>query len=153
MDEATVTFRRNHLVRLHGLRTAALNGKLVRIDSNINKATGRFEVVCLNDQANPPVPVVPARRITIKPEHFQHACEYCLVASAAEGEKLQMCGRCKTARYCNAGSGWNGVRWGTGYRPSTAEPFLLLYVIGDVGWSVSPLPIQCRPFLRYFTST
>jgi hypothetical protein len=87
---------------LHSLRTAALNGKLVRIDSNINEATGRFEVVWLNDQARPPVPVVPARRMTIKSEHFKHACEYCLVASAAEGEKLQMCGRCKTARYCNA---------------------------------------------------
>ena len=84
------------------MRTAALNGKLVRIDSNINEATGRFEVVWLNDQARPPVPVVPARRMTIKSEHFKHACEYCLVASAAEGEKLQMCGRCKTARYCNA---------------------------------------------------
>ena len=37
----------------------------------------------------------------IKPEHFKHACEYCLVV-APDGEKLQICGRCKTARYCNA---------------------------------------------------
>ena len=47
------------------------------------------------------MPTVPARRMLVQPEHMRHACEYCLVV-AAEGEKLQMCGRCKAARYCNA---------------------------------------------------
>jgi hypothetical protein len=45
-DEATtttaatpVTFRLNHLVRLHGFNHIALDGKLVRIVTNINEAT------------------------------------------------------------------------------------------------------------------
>ena len=33
-----VTFRRNHLVRLRGLTTSALNGKLVRIKTNVDEA-------------------------------------------------------------------------------------------------------------------
>ena len=98
----TVTFRLNHLVRLRGFDHAALDGKLVRIKSTLDEASGKFEVTFLDDQARPPVPIVPGRRMKIKPEHFKHACEYCLVASAADGERLQMCGRCKTARYCNA---------------------------------------------------
>jgi hypothetical protein len=100
----TVTFRRNHLVRLHGFDHAALDGKLVRIESHVDDATGKFEVAFLNDQARPPIPLVPARRMLIKPEHFSHACEYCLAvgSAAVDGGRLQMCGRCKTARYCNA---------------------------------------------------
>ena len=99
-----VTFRRCHLVRLRGFNHIALDGKLVRIKTNINKATGKFEVAFLDDHARPPVPVVPARRMMISPEHFIHACEYCLVAASptVDGGRLQMCGRCKTARYCNA---------------------------------------------------
>jgi len=64
--------------------------------------SGKFEVAFLDDQARPPVRLVPERRMWVKPENMRHACEYCLVAEA-DGEKLQMCGRCKTARYCNAG--------------------------------------------------
>jgi len=97
----TVTFRVNHLVRLHGLKNqVALNGTLVRIVSDFKEATKKFEVVLLDDRARPPVPAVPARRMAVKPEHFNHACECCLVV-APEGERLQICGRCKTARYCN----------------------------------------------------
>ena len=100
----TVTFRRNHLVRLRGFNHNALDDKLVRIASKLKEATGKFDVVFLDDQARPPVPVVPARRMPITPEHFIHTCEYCLVAASAavNGGRLEMCGRCKTVRYCNA---------------------------------------------------
>ena len=56
-----VTFRVNHLVRLRGFNHIALDGKLVRIKTNINEATGKFGVIFLDDHARPPVPVVPAR--------------------------------------------------------------------------------------------
>ena len=87
-DEATtaattVTFRINHLVRLRGFNHHALDGKLVRIMTNIIEATGKFEVAFLDDHARPPVPVVPTRGMLIAPEHFIHACEYCLVAASA----------------------------------------------------------------------
>ena len=96
-----VTFR-NHLVRLCGLKTTNLNGKLARVDSrHVHEATGRIEIILLSDDARPPVPAVPSRRIWIKPSNMRHACEYCL-AVAPDGEKLQACGRCKTVRYCNA---------------------------------------------------
>jgi len=101
---ATVTFRRNHLVRLRGFNHTALDGKLVRIKSEVNEVNSKFEVAFLDDQARPPVPVIPARRMLIKPDNMRHACEFCLVAASAavDGGRLQMCGRCKTARYCNA---------------------------------------------------
>jgi len=100
----TVTFRRNHLVRLRGFHHAALDGKLVRIKTNIDEESGKFVVDFLDDQARPPAPLAPARRMQIKPENMRHACEYCLVVASAavDGGRLQMCGRCKTARYCNA---------------------------------------------------
>ena len=106
-----VTFRPNHLVRLRGFNHHALDGKLIRIATYINEATGKFEVAFLDDQTRPPVPVVPARRMLIAPEHFIHACEYCLVAASptVDGGRLQMCGRCKTARYCNAAC--QGADW------------------------------------------
>ena len=91
-----VTFRENHLVRLRGFNHIALDGKLVRIGSNIKEATGKFGVVFLDDHARPPVPVIPARGMLISPDHFIHACEYCAVAASAavDGGRLQMCGRC-----------------------------------------------------------
>ena len=102
-DETTTTtkFRRNHLVRLCGFNHAALDGKLARVDSSKNEANGKHAVVLLDDRARPPVPLVPLRWMPINPGHMRHAREYCLVV-AAEEVKLQMCGRCKTARYCNA---------------------------------------------------
>jgi len=105
-DEATTTtaFRINHLVRLHGLKNNVLNGKLIRVETAIDGATGRIGVVLLDDQTRPPVPAFPARRMSVKPDNMRHACEYCLVVASAavDGGRLQMCGRCKTARYCNA---------------------------------------------------
>ena len=95
-----VTFRHYHLARLHGFDDPCLDDQLVRI-GNISSEEGKFVVQFLNDQIRPPVPGIPKRLMHIKPEHFRHACEYCLVV-AAEGEKLRMCGRCKTVRYCNA---------------------------------------------------
>jgi len=100
MDATTVTFRAHHLVRLNGLSLDALNGKLARVESNTPGATGKFVVLLLDNSSRPPVPAVPAQRLIIAPKHFRHACEYCFVV-APEGEKLQMCSRCKTARYCN----------------------------------------------------
>ena len=126
-DDATttVTFRRNHLVRLRRFNHVVLDGKLVRIKSNNDEATGKFEVAFLDDQARPPVPLVPARRMPIAPEHFIHACEFCLVvAPAADGGKLQMCGRCKTARYCNTEcqrADWARHKVGDCYRFSHAR--------------------------------
>ena len=88
-DEATtVTFRRNHLVRLRGLTSAALNGKLARIEIPLGDAGHRLVVTLLDDRPRPPVPAVPARQMAIKPANMRHACEYCLVA-APEGEQLQ----------------------------------------------------------------
>ena len=100
-DATTTTFRRNHLVRLRGFNHAALDGKLVRVGTNLRERDGKHGVVFLDDTARPPVPVLPERRMLIQPEHMRHACEYCLVV-AADGVKLHMCGRCKSARYCNA---------------------------------------------------
>ena len=94
------TIRQNHLVRLRGCNHAALDGELVRVATNLNTATGKHGVDFLDDRARPPVPVVPARGMSIQPEHMRHVCEFCLV-EAADGVTLQMCGRCKTARYCN----------------------------------------------------
>ena len=109
-DEATtsaaapVTFRFNHLVRLRGFNHIALDGKLVRIESNIIEETGKFGVIFLDDRARPPVPVFPHKLMWIAPVNLLHACEFCLVAasSTVDGGRLQMCGQCKTARYCNA---------------------------------------------------
>ena len=76
------TFGRNHLVRLRGMTQAAFNGKLVRIEADIDKARELMEVVLLDDRARPAVPAVPERRLVIKPNNMRHACEYCLVAVA-----------------------------------------------------------------------
>ena len=75
-DEATtvrpVTFRENHLVRLRGFNHAALDGKLVQV-RYFDESTCKFGVVFLDDQARPPIPVIPRRVMKIKPEHFTHA--------------------------------------------------------------------------------
>jgi len=103
----TVTYRSKHLVRLSGFEASPnLDGKLVRIESHLEEESGQFKVTFLDDRTRPPVPVVPAGdweiSIPIKPEHFSHACEFCLKTSASRGvSKLRMCGRCKTARYCS----------------------------------------------------
>jgi len=70
----------------------------VRVTTLRRSATGQNEVDFLDDTVHPPIPVTPMRRILVQPHHMQHACEYCFVASAA----LMMCGKCKTAHYCNA---------------------------------------------------
>jgi len=99
----TVTFRKNELARLCGCGSE-INGKLTRVLSDMNGGT--FNTMVLNDQVRPFMPAVP--RLTLKinvgqmHEILRHACEYCLVAPAAEGDRLQWCGRCRTARYCNA---------------------------------------------------
>ena len=101
-DAMTTTIRPNHLIRLHGFNHVALDCKLVRVETNLREQDGKHGVEFLDDTVRPPVPVVPMRRMFIQPERMQqHACEYCLLV-AAEGVKLQICGRCKTARYCNA---------------------------------------------------
>jgi hypothetical protein len=105
-DATTTTsfslFRVHHLVRLRGLiNHPALNGKLCRIKSVVDGTPGKFHLTLLDDQVRPPVPVVPPRQMAIKTDNMRHACDYCLVVEA-EGEVLQSCGKCKTARYCNA---------------------------------------------------
>ena len=40
-----ITFRFHHLVRLRGFNHNALDGKLVRIETHMNEATGKFGVV------------------------------------------------------------------------------------------------------------
>ena len=103
MAEKTTTpnFRPGHLVRLYGFKHAVLDGKLVRVRTYIRQSDSKHKVDFLTDTARPPIPAVPLRWMDVKSEHMQHVCEYCL-AVAAEGVKLQICGKCKTAHYCNA---------------------------------------------------
>jgi Ankyrin repeats (3 copies)/MYND finger len=98
----SVPFCPNHLARLRGFDHASLDDKLVRVETDLNVAIGKFKVIFLDDQARPIVPAVPLRRMWVPPAHMRHACEYCLLVEA-DGDVLQMCGRCKTARYCNGG--------------------------------------------------
>ena len=98
-DEKTTTFRHSRLARLRSFNCAALDGKLDCATKHLNE--GNHGIVVLDDLACPPVQTVPARSQWAKPEQMQQACEYCL-AVATEGGRFQMCGRCKTARYCNA---------------------------------------------------
>jgi ankyrin repeat protein len=99
-NDATI-YNVYHLVRLCGLKKATLNGKVARVIDPLDTTTGKFNVVILDDRSRPYFPVLPERMVMIEPKHMQHVCEYCL-AVAADGKKLLMCGRCKTARYCNA---------------------------------------------------
>jgi MYND finger len=92
-------FRAHHLVRLWGFNHPALDDKLARIDCDFRDPSV-LHVVFLDDSACPPAPLVPPKLMRVKPEHMRHACEYCLVAPTER--KLMLCGKCKTAQYCNS---------------------------------------------------
>ena len=107
-EPTTATFRKNQLARV-GVdfdSDSALNGKLVRLMSNGDKATGKINFELLNDRVRPLKPIVPRilHVIDVREmrEILRQTCEYCLVASAAKGNTLQMCGRCKTAHLMGA---------------------------------------------------
>jgi len=91
-----MAFSLNHLARLRGFNHAALDNKLVRIESKINNETRKFTVVFLNEEARPPVPVLPARRMHMKPDNLCHACEFCLMVLTPKWERASL------GRYCNA---------------------------------------------------
>ena len=64
----------------------------------VRKDHGKNIVELLDDSARPPVSFIPEHTLLIQPERMQHACQFCLLVSAS----LMMCGKCKTAQYCNA---------------------------------------------------
>ena len=98
MTDEVKPFRYGHLVRLRGFDHDAFDGKLVRVVDMVDEATGKNQILFLDETVRPPVPVIPLRVLMVQPQLMQHACEHCLVASAT----LQMCGKCKTSHYCNA---------------------------------------------------
>jgi len=99
MTDQTTTFRYGHMVRLHGFDDITMNGKLARVISlPVRKDHGKNIVELLDDSARPPVSFIPEHTLLIQPERMQHACQFCLLVSAS----LMMCGKCKTAQYCNA---------------------------------------------------
>ncbi len=82
-------------MRLQGLDNAAFNGKLGRIEGLLDEITGRFPVVLVDDKAVE----TPPREIRVKPENMALACTCCYNAGAT---KMQFCGKCRVAAYCNA---------------------------------------------------
>ena len=95
-DDNNKPYRHGHLIRLRGFNNPKMDGKLGRVLSSVDETTGKNKVVFLVDNVRPPAPSSPPRMLWFQPEHLQHACEHCLVASGA----LQICGKCKTAQYC-----------------------------------------------------
>jgi hypothetical protein len=93
-----VGFQYLNFVRLQGLKNAAYNGKLARIDSFPDETTGRF-LVELQDDDEAAVASHLSREILVKPENMVRACDCCRQAGAAT---MQYCGKCKNAAYCNA---------------------------------------------------
>ena len=77
------------LVRVHGLKNAAYNGRLGRVvDVSELETTGRL-LVQLHEEVRPPL----LQEIKIKPENMFTACSHCHKA----GEKLQFCSKCRVA--------------------------------------------------------
>ena len=77
------------IVQLRGLKNAAYNGKLGRVDDVSDlETTGRMTVELL-DEAHPPI----LQEIKIKPENMLTACSHCHKA----GDKLQFCSKCRVA--------------------------------------------------------
>ena len=77
------------LVRVHGLKNAAYNGRLGQVvDVSELDTTGRL-LVLLRDQVRPPL----LQEIKIKPENMLTACSHCHKA----GDKKQFCSKCRVA--------------------------------------------------------
>ena len=77
------------LVRVHGLKNEAYNGRLGQIvDVSALETTGRLTVK-LHDQVRPPL----LQQIKIKPENMVTACTHCHKA----GDKMQFCSKCRVA--------------------------------------------------------
>jgi hypothetical protein len=97
-DDNNKPYRHGHLIRLRGFNNPKMDGKLGRVLGTFREATSQNKIEFLDESVRPPVPFTPARILQLQPQYLQHACEHCLVASGA----LQMCGKCKTAHYCNS---------------------------------------------------
>ena len=99
-QEGMKVFRPGHLVRLVGLNHAAFDGKLARVVPSLRPLSGRHFVEFVDDRTGPPAPALRSKKMPIKPENMQLTCEHCPVAEEG-GITLQICGKCRTARYCN----------------------------------------------------
>ena len=77
------------LIRVHGLKNAAYNGRLGTVeDVSELDTTGRL-FVQLQEEVRPPL----LREIKIKPENMSTACSHCHKA----GVKMQFCSKCRVA--------------------------------------------------------
>ena len=77
------------LVRLHGLKNAAYNGRLGRVVSVlVLDMTGQLTVQ-LQEEVRPPL----LQKIKIKPENMSTACSHCHKV----GDKMQFCGKCRVS--------------------------------------------------------
>ena len=77
------------LVRVHGLKNAAYNGRLGKVvDVSELNATDRL-LVLLQEEVRPPL----LQQIKIKPENMFTACSHCHKA----GGKMQFCSKCRVA--------------------------------------------------------
>ena len=77
------------LVRVHGLKNEAYNGRLGSVVNVLElETTGRLTVK-LQERVCQPL----LQEIKIKPENMLTACSYCHKAD----DKLQFCGKCRVA--------------------------------------------------------
>ena len=76
------------LVRVHGLKNTAYNGRLGKvIDISDLETTGRLTIGF--KEALPPL----LREIKVKPENMSTACSHC----HKTGDKMQFCSKCRVA--------------------------------------------------------
>jgi hypothetical protein len=87
-------FKPGQYVRLRGLSSAAYNGKLAKVSSPIDDGGQHLIELHEDEVASTSL----NREIRIKPENMAHACNCCHKADVA---KMQFCGKCKMAAYCN----------------------------------------------------
>jgi hypothetical protein len=92
-----VGFAPGYVVRLVGLRNGAYNGKIAEVESKLDEESGRHWVEVLADELDGAADAL-LRHIRVKPANMVHACAQC---HASEVAKMMICGKCKTARYCN----------------------------------------------------
>ena len=79
------------LVRVHGLKNAAYNGRLGKVvDVSELDTTGRL-LVLLHEEVQVRTPLL--QQIKIKPENMLTACSHCHKA----GDKMQFCSKCRVA--------------------------------------------------------
>ena len=78
-------------VRLVGLSNEKFNGKLALVAED--ESDGRYLVRLCESREH-----LLDQRIRVKPKNMILVCDYCF----AIGENMQVCGKCKMVRYCDA---------------------------------------------------